>query len=123
MTSTRGLWSMILPSPSTTCRWKRRLPRPAPNRCRSFGRGEPFTLPAAGLGTEQGRVAVKIGAMILECPVTAWTEAGLAATLPVMAVAGPAKADLLVALADGTLVAAVPVELLPAQGAAVAAAD
>jgi hypothetical protein len=85
--------------------------------------GEPFTLPAAGLGSEQGRVAVKIGAVILECPVTAWTEAGLAATLPTMAVAGPAKADLLVALADGTLAAAVPVELLPAQGAAVAAAN
>ncbi|MFM8415405.1 MAG: hypothetical protein ACKOCX_11860 [Planctomycetota bacterium] len=82
--------------------------------------GTPFTLPAAGLGAAQGSVAVKIGAVILECPVTDWDETGLAATLPGMALAAPAKAELLVAFADGTLAVAMHVELLPAATAAVA---
>jgi hypothetical protein len=77
--------------------------------------GEGFQLPAKGLGGKQGRVAVRIGVVILECPVTAWNEAGLEAAVPATTLEAAARADLIVALADGTVAAVVPVELLPAR--------
>jgi hypothetical protein len=77
--------------------------------------GEGFQLPAKGLGGSQGRVAVKVGVVILECPVTAWNEAGLAATVPATTLEAATRADLIVALADGKVAAVVPVELLPAR--------
>lgn len=76
--------------------------------------GEPFQLPAQGLGVERGRAAVKVGAAIHDCPVTAWSDAGFAATLPAIALTGPVAAEVIVAFADGTLAAVLPVELLPA---------
>jgi hypothetical protein len=83
--------------------------------------GEGFELPAQGLGGTQGRVAVKVGVVILECVVRTWTEAGLRATVPAATLDTATKADLIVALADGTVAAVVPVELLPAKKAAGAA--
>jgi hypothetical protein len=83
--------------------------------------GEGFQLPAKGLGGKQGRVAVKIGVVILECPVTVWNEAGLEAAVPATTLEAAASADLIVALADGTIAAVVPVELLPARQAVAAA--
>lgn len=83
--------------------------------------GEGFELPAQGLGGAQGRVAVKVGVVILECTVRTWTEAGLQATVPAATLDAAAKADLIVALADGTVAAVVPVELLPAKKATAAA--
>jgi len=77
-------------------------------------------LPAKGLGTTRGRVAVKIGAVILECPVAAWSDAGFSATVAPVTLDAATKADLIVALADGTVAAKIPVELLPAVGEAVA---
>lgn len=82
--------------------------------------GSAFELPAKGLGTTRGRVAVKIGAVILECPVAAWSDAGFSATVAPVTLDAATKADLIVALADGTVAAKIPVELLPAVGAAVA---
>ena len=83
--------------------------------------GEGFELPARGLGGTKGRTAVKVGAVILECTVDAWTDAGLRATVPAATLDAATKADLIVALADGTVAAVVPVELLPAKKAAGAA--
>jgi hypothetical protein len=83
--------------------------------------GEGFELPARGLGGTKGRTAVKVGAVILECTVDAWTDAGLRATVPAATLDTATKADLIVALADGTVAAVVPVELLPAKKAAGAA--
>lgn len=83
--------------------------------------GEGFELPAQGLGGAQGRVAVKVGVVILECAVRTWTEAGLQATVPAATLDAATKADLIVALADGTVAAVVPVELLPARKATDAA--
>lgn len=83
--------------------------------------GEGFELPAQGLGGAQGRVAVKVGVVILECTVRTWTEAGLQATVPAATLDAATKADLIVALADGTVAAVVPVELLPAKKATAAA--
>jgi hypothetical protein len=83
--------------------------------------GEGFELPARGLGGTKGRTAVKVGAVILECTVDAWTDAGLRATVPAATLDTATKADLIVALADGTVAAVVPVELLPARKAANAA--
>lgn len=77
--------------------------------------GEGFQLPAKGLGGSQGRVAVKVGVVILECPVSVWNEAGLAATVPATTLEAATRADLIVALADGKVAAVVPVELLPAR--------
>lgn len=76
--------------------------------------GQPFRLPAQGLGAAEGRVAVKLGAAMFDCRVTGWNETGLDATLPAMTLAGPVRAELIVALADGTLAAVLPVELVPA---------
>lgn len=76
--------------------------------------GEGFHLPTMGLGRPQGRVAVKVGAVILECPVTAWNEAGIEATVPATTLAAATRADLIVALSDGKVAAVVPVEMLPA---------
>jgi len=56
--------------------------------------------------------------VILDCPVTAWSDSGLEAMLPAMTLAGPVRAELIVALADGTLAVAMPVELLAATTAA-----
>ena len=77
--------------------------------------GEGFQLPAKGLGGPRGRVAVKIGVVILECPVTAWNEAGLEATVPATTLEAATRADLILALADGKVAAVMPVELLPAR--------
>ncbi|MFM7043344.1 MAG: hypothetical protein ACKO35_14300 [Planctomycetaceae bacterium] len=77
--------------------------------------GEGFQLPATGLGGSQGRVAVKVGVVILECPVSVWNEAGLAATVPATTLEAATRADLIVALADGSVAAVVPVELLPSR--------
>jgi len=84
--------------------------------------GEGFELPAQGLGGTPGKVAMKIGAVILECPVTAWTDAGLRATVPPTTIAAATRADLIVALADGSVAAVVPVELLPGRARGTAAA-
>jgi len=83
--------------------------------------GEGFELPARGLGGTPGKVAMKIGAVILECPVQAWTDAGLRATVPPTTIASATRADLIVAFADGSVAAVVPVELLPARQAVAAA--
>ncbi|MFM8539816.1 MAG: hypothetical protein ACKOES_17355 [Planctomycetaceae bacterium] len=77
--------------------------------------GEGFQLPATGLGGSQGRVAVKVGVVILECPVSVWNEAGLAATVPATTLEAATRADLIVARADGSVAAVVPVELLPSR--------
>ncbi len=77
--------------------------------------GEGFQLPATGLGGSQGRVAVKVGVVILECPVSVWNETGLAAAVPATTLEAATRADLIVALADGKVAAVVPVELLPAR--------
>ncbi len=88
---------------------------PTPEPLPQLRAGEAFELPAQGLGATPGRVAVSVGAVILECPVTAWTAAGLQATVPTATLAAATRADLIVALADGTVAAVVPVELLPAR--------
>jgi hypothetical protein len=83
--------------------------------------GEGFELPARGLGGTPGKVAMKIGVVILECPVTAWTDEGLRATVPPTTIASATRADLIVALADGSVAAVVPVELLPGRARGTAA--
>jgi hypothetical protein len=83
--------------------------------------GEGFELPARGLGGTPGKVAMKIGVVVLECPVTAWTDAGLRATVPPTTIASATRADLIVALADGSVAAVVPVELLPGRARGTAA--
>jgi hypothetical protein len=83
--------------------------------------GEGFELAARGLGGTPGKLAMKIGAVILECPVQAWTDAGLRATVPPTTIASATRADLIVAFADGSVAAVVPVELLPARQAVAAA--
>ncbi len=88
---------------------------PTPEPLPQLRAGEAFELPAQGLGATPGRVAVSVGAVILECPVTAWTAAGLQATVPTATLAAATRADLIVALADGPVAAVVPVELLPAR--------
>jgi hypothetical protein len=60
-------------------------------------------------------VAVKVGVVILECPVSVWNETGLAAAVPATTLEAATRADLIVALADGKVAAVVPVELLPAR--------
>ena len=79
--------------------------------------GQPFELPAGGLGADEGRVVVAVGPVIIECPLTGWDESGLSATMPDMMLTTSAKADLLVSFADGSLAAAVPVLLVPADSA------
>ena len=76
--------------------------------------GTAFELPAKGLGAKPGRVAVKVGAVILECPVSNWHDGGLRATVAEMTLAAATPADLIVALADGAVAARIPVDLLPA---------
>ena len=76
--------------------------------------GTAFELPAKGLGAKPGRVAVKVGAVILECPVSNWNDGGLRATVAEMTLAAATPADLIVALADGAVAARIPVDLLPA---------
>jgi hypothetical protein len=83
--------------------------------------GEGFELAARGLGGTPGKLAMKIGAVILECPVQAWTDAGLRATVPPTTIASATRADLIVAFADGSVAAVVPVELLPARQVVAAA--
>jgi hypothetical protein len=90
-------------------------PTPAAAQARAQIRvGTPFELPAKGLGAKAGRVAVKVGAVILECPVSNWHDGGLRATVADMMLAAATPADLIVALADGTVAARIPVDLLPA---------
>lgn len=78
--------------------------------------GAAFELPAKGLGAARGRVAVKVGVVILECPVAEWTDNGFRATVARAMLEAATRADLIVALADGTVAASIPVELLPADG-------
>lgn len=83
--------------------------------------GEGFELPARGLGGTPGKVAMKIGVVILQCPVTAWTDAGLRATVPTTTIVSATRAELIVAFADGSVAAVVPVELLPGRARGTAA--
>ncbi|MFM7413696.1 MAG: hypothetical protein ACKO6E_10895 [Planctomycetota bacterium] len=78
--------------------------------------GVAFELPAKGLGEARGRVAVKVGVVILECPVAEWSDTGFRATVARATLEAATRADLIVALADGTVAASIPVELLPADG-------
>lgn len=75
--------------------------------------GKSFELPGKGLGVAAGRVALKIGPVFVECRVDAWSDTGFKATVPLVALAETAVAELLTAAADGTPLVRMDVLIVP----------
>lgn len=67
--------------------------------------GKSFELPGNGLGDKPGRVALKIGSVFVECRVETWSTTGLKASVPRVVLDGPAAAEIIVAQANGALLA------------------
>ena len=72
-------------------------------------------LRAKELGQESGGVAVKVNDVILGCLVNDWKPDMVLATLPMLGIAGPTKAELAFILPNGKVVQTLQVELLPAE--------
>ena len=76
-----------------------------------------FLLPAQGIGTAKGKVAIKCGAIAVQCEVIEWTNSLLKAQMTGLALDSPAPAHVIVTLADGREAASISVTLLPAAAA------
>jgi hypothetical protein len=61
---------------------------------------------------------LKIGEIVLSCPIKDWNTSTVTTTLPVVGITGPTKAELAVLLADGKVAQMVAVELQPASAPA-----
>lgn len=77
--------------------------------------GGTVELRAKELGQESGGVAVKVNDVILGCLVNDWKPDMVLATLPMLGIAGPTKAELAFILPNGKVVQTLQVELLPAE--------
>jgi hypothetical protein len=76
--------------------------------------GATLELPGQGFGKEAGGVMLRIGDVSLACLVGAWDADRVQATLPMLGLAQPQRAELVVMLPDGKFAQVVPVMLLPA---------
>jgi len=84
--------------------------------------GATITLQGTDLGLEVGMLVLQIDKISLPAQVNEWKPDGVNATLPMMGLAGPTRAQLWMVRADGAVAANVAVELLPAQQQAAGAA-
>ncbi|MBW8884939.1 MAG: hypothetical protein JF612_09235 [Planctomycetia bacterium] len=87
--------------------------------------GSTLTLNAKDLGTAKGQTLLVIDKLTLGVLVDEWSGDHATVTLPMLAVSGPTKAEIVLVKADGYAASKVKVELLPAPeapaGTAVAA--
>jgi hypothetical protein len=84
--------------------------------------GATITLQGTDLGGEVGMLVLQIDKISLPAQVNEWRPDAVSATLPMMGLAGPTRAQLWMVRADGAVAANVAVELLPAQQQAAGAA-
>ena len=73
-----------------------------------------FLLPAQGIGSEPGKVAITFGAATFECPVEKWTNSSLQARVAAVPLTAAADGTLVITLADGRVAASIPVRVAPA---------
>lgn len=77
--------------------------------------GATITLQGNALGDQPGMLVLQIDKISLPSQVNEWKPDAVNATLPMLGLAGPTKAQLWMVRADGSVAAQVAVELLPAQ--------
>jgi hypothetical protein len=79
--------------------------------------GATITLRGEAFGEKTGRVAMRVGDLLLGAKVTKWEDKAVTITLQQVGLAGAAKAKFLILKADGKLATEVPFELVPPQNA------
>jgi hypothetical protein len=77
--------------------------------------GSTITLQGKDLGDKAGQVVVQVDKISLPAQMNAWKVDSAVATLPMIGLAGPTKAQLWMVKADGAVAANLAVELIPAQ--------
>jgi hypothetical protein len=77
--------------------------------------GATITLQGNALGDQPGMLVLQIDKISLPSQVNEWKPDAVNATLPMLGLAGPTKAQLWMVRADGSVAAQVGIELLPAQ--------
>lgn len=83
--------------------------------------GKPASLETEGLGDDPGAVAIEINGVGLPVAVKSWTDKLLQIDVPVVGLNGPTQAKLHLFDANGQPIASIPVELIQATEAEVAA--
>lgn len=73
-----------------------------------------FLLPAQGIGSEPGKVAITFGAATFDCSVEKWTSSALQARVAAVPLTAAADGTLVITLADGRVAASIPVRVAPA---------
>jgi hypothetical protein len=84
--------------------------------------GATITLGGEQLGDVAGQVLVELGPLVLRAVVVDWQDDAVAVTVPELVLTEAAAATLHIVAADGTVLASLPVELIPAPAADHAAA-
>ena len=87
--------------------------KPAPARAQ-LQANQSFLLPAQGIGSEPGKVAITFGAATFDCPVEKWTNSSLQARVAAVPLTAAADGTLVITLADGRVAASIPVRVAPA---------
>ena len=87
--------------------------KPAPARAQVQA-NQSFLLPAQGIGSEPGKVAITFGAATFDCTVEKWTGSALQARVAAVPLTAAADGTLVVTLADGRVAASIPVRVAPA---------
>lgn len=77
-----------------------------------------FLLPAQGIGSNAGKVAITFGTATFDCPVEKWTDSALQARVAAVPLSAAADGELVITLADGRVAATIPVRVAPAAGPA-----
>jgi len=85
--------------------------------------GSTITLQGEDLGEFAGQLVVQIDKISLPAQLNDWQVDSVNATLPMLGLAGPTKAQLWMVKADGAVASNMAVELIPAQPPTGAAAD
>lgn len=83
--------------------------------------GSTLVLQAQNLGTNAGQVMLQVDKVGLGALVNEWKNESVNTTLPMLGIAGPTPAQIVIFKADGSVASSLNVELIPAQPQAAAA--
>lgn len=90
-------------------------PAPAPVELPKVESGQTVTIDGRLFGSRPGRVAVKIGALVMGARVVDWNSTQVTAVLPQLPLAAPAQATVVVLTISGNVADELDVRMLPAS--------